>query len=1475
MLQRVSAFTAAAFVYLWPKLALGEVLSMIFLHVDLWHGITRVLGWFDIKPLRLVLTTSIVISAAVVPGHVLQHFANLSSHFWRQLWWPGYLRRLIRIAIIELSGAPGSVTACAAGRGWAWQALIWAIALHSILPGLVPALVVPWVAYTHGWSCLMSIWLSLVVVENLAAARSGPLVTVPEVWTTTRHARTLDAVLELFGAVQFGIGIRCKPDRRRCPQTGRLVCPPSGPLPWARPSVNTAVVLAAQFVPTLAPRTLSVRTHAWNDLCDALRYARCAAFHGFNLLHRAAYLGQCHMGSRNGANPLPELPKLVQPTVRRRNIDRVLPTVVVQPNAPVAPVGAQLAIPPDGLTFPDWLAQVETAYRAQPGVHPALTPGQDCFWQCVASLGGTPHMWFCWYMEFMRRRVPPNAGVIGGVNIMDMHMFAAVSGIGVRISGVTEEVTLAQAARPTLNIVLSNVPFSNDLHAEIAHTPACTGAVQNLAVILRSLRGMHPTWHAQFLHGFQNAPVDSAPTPLPSLLAIAGEHALPNTMSDIADAVQASVLVNPINQARPSGFSLGRNGNDPLYAYNSPVPQRRVARLTPAAAYRGFRKHDKPRPRTQQWALGRKGDTTTIGASARQDRDNATRNNLRPEPAAWVSLMNELRVKVSDYLQHQLPAVPLEEEVVMFTASVDRADRLVSDLKANPQVLGGKADARWLQSLASIIDLYRLENRTVTVPVRTYFGCGGSGKTTATEEYLRSLSPELRALARIVSHTESLRAQSKLALDFPEMRGVNFPTIPGILCEPTSGPIIFDDAGKFWGGILDLVLLTNPMVPEIVINGDPAQATTKFPIGGTQSEFDKGPLVVAELTTKYATVSHRWFGLLADVFGLHTTRTNRGHITHTVGPKHGLPVTTASPRYVQVLASAGREAYTHDSIQGQDFGCDVEVDMSALEEAVSDRSAYVALSRSKTGVYLHMNAADPRSTIRAPPTGSDLLNAVLYSMRAGNLPTLMAGNDLTRATFYAHLHASMPNLKWFANVGATLDIGHYQSVTAASNEMTAIEYPVAEGSRSEHLIPSEACVEHHIHETHWAAKEFREVGRGGLQTDQFKETAFVNPHVHKRKDHATYKLTVEKRITNATPAANFTRMRKCARRDMIDEYVRLCPSPPQWSPDKHVMYLDRARTEYESGRTEAAVLSKLAAHDPERTGCDVVNSLKAQVINKEEKRNKMEAIPGQLIYEYDIAQTLEDAAYALFLEEELFPAFPDNFLFYRRMNPSQFKAAYAARWRVGNGVHTSDVTRWDVGCDAGVLNFDAYLFRSVGFPEPYVEAYVHRRLNTRSQHGSLQTAQPSGDRFTWTLNSMRRAVVASIVLKVKPEDTVAINGDDEALDRCADALPFPDTVWEFKDQNGPTGEFSGFELGGPEPVYSARGIHYRTMVLMSRDPSAVEKWVNYLGLLEHVDCHAWEALDVARAARDHMPEHLFRAALPAAFRPHFPDVRFS
>jgi hypothetical protein len=551
----------------------------------------------------------------------------------------------------------------------------------------------------------------------------------------------------------------------------------------------------------------------------------------------------------------------------------------------------------------------------------------------------------------------------------------------------------------------------------------------------------------------------------------------------------------------------------------------------------------------------------------------------------------------------------------------------------------------------------------------------------------------------------------------------------------------------------------------------------------------------------------------------------------------------------------------------------MEVDMTGLEGAVLDRTAYVALTRSKTGVYLHMDAADPKSVIKSQPTGSNIVNALVYAMRNGNSASLKGPDWIVKAAFYRHLAWTMPRLPWFAAIGASLSPGLFQSFTPAATTWRPLEEAPVEAHALEPAPTPAGPQENFIRETHPIAKEYQEVRTAHGMTNQFKETAFVNPQVHLRSDTATYFLSVEKRLTSRSARQNLKRMRQCPRTDMCEEYDRLVPKPPQWTAEKHAEYVDLAIDEYCRTRTKAAILQKLAAHDPDRTGSDIKISLKAQVIKKDSKRTGP-AFPGQLIHEYDISQTLEDAAYGLFMEKEIIPAFPSNFLFYCRMAPADFQAAYGTRWRVGNGVYCSDVTRWDVGCDAGVLNFDAHVMRRSGYPKAYVDAYVERRLSSRSQHGPMGTMQNSGDRYTWTLNTIRRAIVTSIVCEIRPEDTLTVNGDDAALDRFCFAKPFPDSPWFFKDENGQTGEFSGFTLGGPTPLYSASGLLYRTFILESRDPSAQDKWMNYLGLLAATDLSDPSAVEVAISAHRHMKPELFAQYLPTPLRASFPSITF-
>jgi len=1440
LLQQVSAWTGCIFTFLIPKIIIGECLTLLFFHAHLFPWLRSFYNWADISLERLGLTSVVVIAASIIPGNVSKIFSRLSGHFWRQLWIPAWSRSVIPLLIQEITGAPGArIAVMLPGRGWCWQAILWLIGLHSVLPGLVPGSVVPWLLF-------------------FTTSASSPTVIVFTVLTSTLLVGALlENLMGYFADPNLGP-----------PNLGYSAWSPD----WSIDESFTEATLA--------------HLRYWtNSLC-------------------VWYMG---VTSRGHCLRVPCLPVVSSGGItktKRRNVDIVLPAVLVQPaNIPAGPVGVAMAVSPAGLDFAEWCRAVDTAYQARPNMYPQLTPGRSCFFDCVSHHYGTSHMWYSWYMAYFQKLPDPNNPIVGEVTVHEMQNFCAVSQFGLLLSGDTNAVSApANVHWPTLTLRIGGSLIAGTLHVEVAIPEPVTLKISALARLLATIQLNDPPSFQALVQAHNAAARDSTVQPEPTIIGWAGTHELPHSYDEVGRAIVSSFTSVPINPADNDGFAFNPNALAPYpapYAYGPSINTLPVA----GSIETSFASSSAPAPasayRRVQERFGRFGnrfvsamsrnrysalrsiltEEIKVGANPvsppiSQTRDNARRNNEVPKPARWTELRAELQKSVSKYLNFTLPCVPLAAEELMFTADVHRASRLASDLRSNPGELGTAAAADVAKALDAIVDSYRLEGKTVTIPVTAYLGVSGCGKTVATTEFLRSLTPEERQNARVVSHTESLRAEAKEKIDFPEMRGFNFPTLANILLEPSSGIIVFDDAGQVWGGVLDLVILTNPLVTRIVINGDPAQGHRSFQVAGTQSKHDPSAIAtIAQQTTKYATLSHRIFQLLSNTLGIYTTSTVPGFITHSVGPKVGIPVSTASPRYVNVLDAAGRHAETFQTVQGEDYDMPVEVDMTGLEGAIMDRTAYVSLTRSKAGVYVRMAAADPTSTIKSPPTGSDLMNALVYEMRATNTGSLLAPSSLVKAAFYRHLHWSMPKLVWFANVGASVPASAFQHVIAASNETfvseNACDDVVPAYSRPEATPPHDNLIE----EFHPFAKEDREASTRYGQTDQFKDGAFVNPAVHKRNDTPTYRLSVEKRLKTATRAQNSNAMLANPRKDMCDEYDRLVPAPPHWTEQNFDGYIDLAIDEYLSKRTARAVLQKLHEHDPDRSPSSIKISLKNQVIKKAEKMYKKEALPGQLIHEYDIIQTLLDSSYALWLENHLPGAFPDNFLFYRRMDPDQFIAAYSKRWRVDNGAYGSDVTRWDVGCDAAMVNFDVHVMRSLHFPKWYVDAYIERRLSSFSQHGPMRTMQNSGDRYTWILNSIRRAVVTSLVCSIQPEDTTAINGDDAAVDRYCTALPFLNSPWAFKDENARRVEFSGFLLGGTTPTYSAHGLWYRTAILKSRDPSAQEKWESYLGLLRHANLDSPYALAVARDAQHFMSYDSFWHHLPQPLHSYFDNLR--
>lgn len=315
------------------------------------------------------------------------------------------------------------------------------------------------------------------------------------------------------------------------------------------------------------------------------------------------------------------------------------------------------------------------------------------------------------------------------------------------------------------------------LHIELTPAIPAVNGTGNLARILRTIRENNQNWFRQILNQFNAQAADATAVPTGWLRAVAGENEVPVHMAEVADAIRQSYSMRPIGvQSRDRSAFDDNVGYRPpfpkLYEFALSVQAQRIGSTSSGQMWKRFRFIHKDLRFPSWYEHPTTDPDMKIGAtSAQQTKDNRSRNNERPDPSRWISLRNELAKSLTTFKELALSAVLLQEEQIDFTADLGKAQRLAADLKAHPSVLSGHFGTDWLQSLDSVLDLWKSQGKIRTMSIRCYLGVFGCGKTTAMIAYLDFLAFEDRRNIRVVSHTESLRAQAKAKLDYPEFRG--------------------------------------------------------------------------------------------------------------------------------------------------------------------------------------------------------------------------------------------------------------------------------------------------------------------------------------------------------------------------------------------------------------------------------------------------------------------------------------------------------------------------------------------------------------------------------------------------------------------------------------------------------------------------------------------------------------------------------
>jgi hypothetical protein len=264
-----------------------------------------------------------------------------------------------------------------------------------------------------------------------------------------------------------------------------------------------------------------------------------------------------------------------------------------------------------------------------------------------------------------------------------------------------------------------------------------------------------------------------------------------------------------------------------------------------------------------------------------------------------------------------------------------------------------------------------------------------------------------------------------------------------------------------------------------------------------------------------------------------------------------------------------------------------------------------------------------------------------------------------------------------------------------------------------------------------------------------------------------------------------------------------------------------------TGKTATALAGVFKKWDPGFPTEYLPTFLKGQWVKKIEARG---AAPkkGQIVTDMHIGITLQDAPYALYMEKVLRDALAPTTCLNSRLSALELQNWYATYWDTSAGVTGNDVTGWDAGCEAEFLyGIDLYLMERCGFPQHYIDSYLHRRLNSYTHLGRFPVMQASGDRYTWLLNTYRNIAITTLYFSLPAGTVMAFSGDDAII--CGNFQKnrsFISKHWtmQFKPFWGSSGPFCGWTFGLPSLYISAASLAYRCRILLQRGVASPDTW---------------------------------------------------
>lgn len=634
------------------------------------------------------------------------------------------------------------------------------------------------------------------------------------------------------------------------------------------------------------------------------------------------------------------------------------------------------------------------------------------------------------------------------------------------------------------------------------------------------------------------------------------------------------------------------------------------------------------------------------------------------------------------------------------------------------------------------------------------------------------------------------------------------------------------------------------------------------------------------------------------LLGLSTVNcTTEGEIYICSQAPRNVPNFVASPRFAETKNGGGVQT-THFSLaQGLTLEGDAAIDMGGTTNSVSDYSFSMVLSRAKGSNWLVLSPTLPASsTIQEQSYGTSKIASAILAVSAKWQSSVVNervdAHRVVASAFQGHLSDALGTL------APTIGLGAPTPVVAAYEHHTTPMWSLVQQHRHDlerrHVTAPRSYARHSLpplksapgtgegsrdHQLRTALRHYLPLAQDTKTTrvkapyivpqrrapiahaeprmyierelipdvelhsrQHIEPTSMVDPYGpreathHKGTDESLFVYSQQSRCPPRRDEPKLSRSDKARLRLLKRGFYTFFDEFQEFNEPLMEECLVDCMLSWFAGKTTGDVKAAVKLWEPDAPPQFIKIFQKGQWIKKLEARGLLKK--SQVIAQVSLGKTCYDSIWASYLTRCMQRQAKKTTLLNFELNPSQLRDWYDTYWDPTQKVTANDYTGWDTGVDRVFLAFDMWLMESLGIPEEYRNVYYRDVTESRTYLGPYPIMQPSGNRYTWILNTVRNAALTGASLTVPPGTPAAFSGDDSGLQGdYKKAQGFIPHQWKMVPKRivSDSTEFCGFTLGAQSLHVSSDSLAYRARIAIQRGDFRPDVWRSYLDLAGEAD----------------------------------------